>query len=129
VLARYHIVRGKRGPEDPLPEGVRLDVRMHTKHFLRPPREAVRAFLENPTDAAFDRFAKTYEACLEERFAQDRTPFDELATRARHEDVYIGCNCPTRKQPLVSRCHTVLGLAFMKRKYRALRVVLPAKTR
>jgi hypothetical protein len=39
--------------------------------------------------------------------------------------VYLGCSCPSRANPDVQRCHTVLALQFMKKKYPKLRVVLP----
>ena len=126
MLARYQIVRGKRPPGNPLPNGLRIDTRKHTQHVLRPDEAAVTELLEDPTAAAFAVFAKRYRATLEERFADDREPFDALAEAAREQDVYLGCNCPTQKQPDPKRCHTALALAFMKRKYPKLKVVLPA---
>ncbi len=126
MLARYRIVRGKRSPDDPLPDGVRIDVRKHVKHALSPRGEMVDALLEDPGDATrLKVFAKAYRALLEERFATDRAPFDQLATMARDEDVYIGCSCPTSKQPDVMRCHTVLALRFMRERYRTLDVRVP----
>jgi hypothetical protein len=59
---------------------------------------------------------------LAARFADDRTPFDELAELARDNDVWLGCSCPTAKQPDVRRCHTTLALTFMKQHYRDLDV-------
>ena len=67
----------------------------------------------------------TAYALLEKRFSSDRGPFDELAQTASAGDVFIGCNCPTRKNPDVKRCHTVLALKFMKKKYSRLKVDLP----
>ena len=125
MLARYRMVRGKRPPEDPLPDGLRMDTRRHTRHFLRPEGELVDTYLANPTDAAWVVFAAGYRGTLEKRFAQSASEFDALAERARSEDVYIGCSCPTRKIPDVRRCHTVLALAFMSERYKDLEVVFP----
>jgi uncharacterized protein YeaO (DUF488 family) len=125
MLARYQIVRGKRPPDDPLPDGIRIDTRKHTRHVLRPEADAVRALFADPSAAGFSAFAKRYRATLDARFAADRAPFDALAAQAREQPVYIGCNCPSRANPNVQRCHTVLALAFMKRKYPKLEVVLP----
>ena len=44
---------------------------------------------------------------------------------ARRHDVYLGCNCPTARQPDVLRCHTVLALAFLRERYPDLSVRLP----
>lgn len=117
MLGRYQIVRGKRPPGNPLPKGRRLDTRKHTRHCLRPDTASVEALLARPTDAAFARFAKEYRATLAARFAKDRRPFDELAALALEEDVFLGCNCPTKWNPDVRRCHTTLALAFMRRSY------------
>ena len=125
MLARYQIVRGKRSPSDPLPKGRRIDTRKHTKHVLRPETASVEALIRNPDARAFARFAKEYRAVLAARFAKDRRPFDALAELAQHEDVFIGCNCPTSFNPDVRRCHTTLALAFMKRKYPKLDVEMP----
>lgn len=125
MLARYTMYRGKRPPGDPLPEGVRVDTRRHTRHCLRPDRELVDAYLDDPSDAAWRRFAAAYRATLEVRIADEPERFDELAARATDEDVFIGCSCPTRKNPDVRHCHTVLALHFMAERFPALDVVLP----
>jgi uncharacterized protein YeaO (DUF488 family) len=125
MLARYRIVRGKRNAADPLPHGVRQDTRKHTQHVLRPSPELVRSILDDPSDAAFERFARGYLRLLEQRFAKEPQRFDELADLARRENVYLGCNCPTARQPDVRRCHTVLALDFMRRHYPALIVHVP----
>ncbi len=125
MLARYQLIRGKRPPESPLPNGTRFDIRKHRNHVLSPNGKSVEAFLDQPTDEAARRFAKEYEALLDKRFASERGPFDDLAEMASDGDVFIGCNCPTRKNPDVARCHTVLALKFMKKKYPRLKVVLP----
>jgi len=115
MLARYQIVRGRTATE--LPKGCRLDVRKHVRHALSPDAEAVTEVLAKNTVAAHAAFAKRYRALLRERFAADRAPFDALAELARRGDVYLGCSCPTQKQPDVSRCHTVLALRFMRQHY------------
>jgi hypothetical protein len=125
VLSRYRIVRGKRDPADPLPEGERIDTRKHTRHFLRPETATVEALIAAPSAANFRRFAREYEATIARRFATDRGPFDALAARATERDVFLGCNCPTAWNPDVRRCHTTLALGFMKKKYPRLRVKLP----
>jgi uncharacterized protein YeaO (DUF488 family) len=125
MLARYQIVRGKRSPDNPLPNGVRIDVRKHTRHVLRPEADAVAAFLARPTDTEFEKFARRYQATLEARFHTDRVRFDELASAAEHCDFYLGCNCPTKTNPDVSHCHTTVALRFMKTKYPRLRIRFP----
>jgi hypothetical protein len=125
ALARYQMIRGKRPPGNPLPEGIRVDVRKHTRHFLRPPEGSVEALFANPSPKAFAKFTSSYEAELQRRFAQDRAPFDALADAASRDDVYIGCSCPSSVNPDVKRCHTVLALRFMHAKYPKLRVVIP----
>jgi uncharacterized protein YeaO (DUF488 family) len=125
MLARYRIIRGKRPPGEPLPDGIRIDTRKHTQHILAPNANSVLRYLDDPNDEAFQHFAGQYRALLEQRFAAERERFDALAEAARRGDVYIGCNCPTKKNPNVEHCHTVLALSFMREKYRGLRVVLP----
>jgi hypothetical protein len=126
ALYRYRIVRGKRPPGDPLPSGERQDTRKHTRHVLRPSEEMVRRYLAYPTDAAWEAFRRDYLALLERRFGENREPFDELAALASERDVYLGCNCPTKANPRVDRCHTVLALQFMKGRYPELEAVFPA---
>jgi uncharacterized protein YeaO (DUF488 family) len=125
MLARYRIVRGARADDDPLPEGVRQDTRKHTRHVLRPSSELVSLMLDDSSDETFERFARGYRELLEQRFAKERDRFDALAELARRDNVYLGCNCPTVRQPEVRRCHTVLALAFMRRHYPALVVREP----
>ena len=126
MLARYKIFRGKRPPEDPLPSGIRKDTRWRTHHVLRPEKTIVDKFLETPSDnAAWKKFAAAYHELLEERFAEDQGPFDDLAKLAQDGDVHIGCSCPTQKNPDVNHCHTVLALKFMATKFPNLKVQLP----
>jgi hypothetical protein len=124
VLARYTIVRG--APSSSLPTGIRQDTRKHTRHILRPTPELVDSVLgARSSEAAWRAYPAKYRAILEERFAADRAPFDHLAQLARFHDVYLGCNCPTNKQPDVTRCHTAHALAFMKDHYPDLDVRAP----
>ena len=123
MLARYTMERGK--PVSGLPRGVRQDTRRHTRHCLRPTAEMVERYLSNPTPKAWAEFERGYLKLIEGRFRESRDPFDELARAARETDVYLGCSCPTKKNPDVRRCHTTLALRFMKRKYPKLKVVLP----
>jgi hypothetical protein len=125
MLARYQIVRGKRPAGYALPQGTRIDIRKHRGHVLSPEPKAVAALLADPSPQRFAEYARAYNALLARRFRQKRAAFDQLAQVANEGDVYLGCNCPTRRIPDVRRCHTVLALRFMKRKYPALRVQLP----
>lgn len=125
VISRYRIVRGARPPGDPLPDGIRQDTRKHTRHALRPNEGDVWRFLASPSDGAFESFCKSYLARLRRRFDEERERFDELAALARKEDVYLGCNCPTKRQPDVRRCHTILALRFLREAYPDLEVVEP----
>ena len=125
MLTRYKIYRGGRPPDDPLPDGVRQDTRKHTRHILRPPAEAVLAYLDKPSETAWSRFAGEYRSAVNERFRADRQSFDALAALAAAEDVYLGCSCPTARNPDVMKCHTVLALQFMMRHYPGVEVVLP----
>src|SRR5262245_43175129 len=99
MLARYRIVRGKRDSHDPLPDGIRQDTRKHTHHILRPTAELVESLLADPSQQSYARFARAYQKLLDARFAAERARFDELAALARQSDVYLGCNCPTTRQP------------------------------
>jgi len=126
MLARYKMYRGPRPPWDPLPDGIRKDTRHHTKHPLRPTKAIVKAFLKSPSETTWRVFLSAYLALLEDRFGQDRSPFDELAALATDHDVFLGCSCPTQKNPRVDHCHTYLALQFMKDVYPDLDVRLPA---
>lgn len=125
MIGRYRIVRGRRAPDDPLPEGVRQDTRKHTRHVLRPEAAAVTRFLADPSDEAWSGFADEYRRLLAARRAADPEPFDALARLAREQDVWLGCNCPTAKNPDVRRCHTFLALEFLSRCYKDLTVEWP----
>jgi hypothetical protein len=126
MLSRYRIVRGRRPPDDPLPEGHRIDTRKHTRHCLRPTAELVQTYLADPTDRAWAAYAREYRAILAARFRADRAPFDRLAELATRADVFLGCNCPTARNPDVRHCHTWLALEFMQRRYPKVKVLFPA---
>lgn len=125
MLARYRIVRGRRPPGDALPDGVRVDIRKHTRHVLAPKPEMVERFLAAVDDEAWGRFKREYLELLEKRFADDPAPFVDLANQAGTADVYLGCNCPTAKNPDVNHCHTVLALEFMRSRFAGLPVRMP----
>ena len=125
MLGRYRIVRGKRAPDDPLPVGVRQDTRKHTRHVLRPDAREVRAFLSRLDDAAWRTFARSYRGLLAQRFAADPQPFEAIAALAREGDVWLGCSCPTVKNPDVRRCHTALALEFFRERFPDLEVLSP----
>ncbi|MEM6990247.1 MAG: hypothetical protein AAF721_07115 [Myxococcota bacterium] len=126
MLARYRIVRGRRPPGDPLPEGTRQDTRKHTRHVLHPEPELVEDFLKDATEPKrWAAFKKGYQRLLAKRFAADRAPFEALAEAARTGDVHIGCACPTLRQPDVHHCHTVLALRFMQARFKDLDVRVP----
>jgi uncharacterized protein YeaO (DUF488 family) len=126
MLGRYKIYRGQRPASDPLPKGIRQDTRKHTRNCLRPPAELVTRFLANPSVDQWHEFAAQYRHALDERYRNDPAPFDELAALAGKADVYIGCSCPTQKNPDVNHCHTVLALHFMKQRYPDLSVKFPS---
>ena len=125
MLARYKIYRGKPPAGVALPDGIRHDTRKHTRHCLRPEADSVAEYLDNPTDRAWKKFTAAYQKTVERRYQDDPTPFDELAELAKSNDVYLGCSCPTAKNPDVQRCHTVLALEFMQTKFPSLRVQMP----
>lgn len=106
--------------------GTRVDIRKHTKHVLRPDPKLVEAFLRSPSDErAAARFANAYRRSLQERFAADSSAFEALADAAREGDVYLGCSCPTKRQPDVMRCHTVLALRFFAEHFDDIDVRMP----
>jgi hypothetical protein len=125
MLARYTMYRGKRPASDPLPDGVRQDTRKHTRHCLRPAADMVTRYLADPKSYPWREFKQDYLRLLGERFAVDRRSFDDLTELASTTDVYIGCSCPTKKNPDVSHCHTVLALGFMEKRYPKLVVRFP----
>ncbi|GAA4439948.1 hypothetical protein [Bremerella cremea] len=127
MLSRYTIYRRRPADAGPLPDGVRQDTRYRTRHILRPTQEIVEAYLGQTGDDHFARFRRDYLALLNQRFADDRAGFDQLAEMALQEDVYLGCSCPTQKNPDVRHCHTWLALQFMQTYYPELEVWFPEK--
>lgn len=125
MLARYKIYRGKPPADAQRPVGIRQDTRKHTRHCLRPHTEIVSEYLANPSTEAWKKFQSSYLRSLEERFGANPKLFNDLANLATAENVYIGCSCPTIKNPNVKRCHTVLALKFMKKRYPKLRIEFP----
>lgn len=129
MLSRYHIQRGRKTENLPtrLRQGRRIDTRKHTSHCLRPSAEMVTRYLSSGSEAAWTKFRRDYRALLDKRFSTDRDPFDQLHELARSEDVFIGCSCPSAKNPDVRRCHTVLALGFMQKRYPDLDVEFPVE--
>lgn len=124
MLSRYQMKRGT--PASRLPKGIRQDTRKHTRHILRPPEGLVLDYLSAPSDAAWNKLARQYRAELQRRFKEDRAPFDALAQLATETDVYLGCSCPTKRNPDVRHCHTWLALEFFREHYPALDVRMPS---
>jgi uncharacterized protein YeaO (DUF488 family) len=120
MLSRYTIERGKK----PSVVGVRQDARKHTRHCLRPTAEMVMRFLDAADDYGWREFRAEYLALLRSRFQDDPLPFEKLAERAQRENVYLGCSCPTKKNPDVRHCHTMLALEFMAKRFPRLKVVM-----
>ncbi|MFT5051203.1 MAG: hypothetical protein ACI8QZ_002613 [Chlamydiales bacterium] len=125
MLGRYQMIRGKRPADDPLPEGLRQDARKHTRHILRPDSQAVATYLQDPSEAAWQAFAHAYRDLLAARRAEDPPAFDALVDLATEGDVWIGCSCPTAKNPDVRHCHTYLALHYMDEQYDGLQVSYP----
>lgn len=126
MLGRYTMYRGKPPAGKSLPEGIRQDTRKHTRHVLRPSSDLVEAFLNGDGSLSWNAFRKQYWQLLETRFGDDPSKFEELASLADENDVYIGCSCPTRKNPDLNCCHTVVALRFMKGKFPDLEVEFPS---
>ena len=125
MLSRYTIYRRRPAHAGPLPDGIRRDTRHRFRHILRPTEAIVEAYLADATNKAWRSFRREYLAILKERFLDYRKPFDDLAKLATDKDVFLGCDCPTKKSPIWGHCHTFLGLEFMKKKYPTLDVVIP----
>ena len=128
MLRRYTIYRRRPADAPPLPEGIRQDSRWRTRHILRPTQELVENYLDDDPDAGWEEFRTRYWELLESRYADDPEAFEALADLARSHSVYIGCSCPTRKNPDVRRCHTFPSLQFMKEKFPDLDIAFPPVT-
>lgn len=85
----------------------------------------VEAFLDDPSDSGWKTFKAAYAGLLAVRFKENREPFEQLASLASDQNVFLGCNCPTNKNPDVRHCHTFLALDFMKHQFPTLDVVYP----
>ena len=103
---------------------VRQDTRKHTRHCLRPDAEMVERYLRGD-GYPWEQFAQDYRDLLTSRMDANRAPFDELAELAASRDVYLGCSCPTKKNPDVRHCHTFLALQFMAQHFPDLPIVYP----
>ncbi|PQO38432.1 hypothetical protein [Blastopirellula marina] len=125
MLSRYTIYRRRPANAPPLPDGIRQDTRFRTKHILRPTQAIVDVYLSGPSNESFGNFRDQYLELLAQRFESDQEAFDALAELARQEDVYLGCSCPTKKNPNVRHCHTWLALEFMTQKYPKLPIHFP----
>lgn len=125
MLSRYTIYRRRPENAPPLPDGIRQDTRFRTKHILRPTQAIVDAYLTDPSNETFTKFREGYVKLLLQRYESDREPFDALAALAMQDDVYLGCSCPTKKNPDVRHCHTWLALEFMVQKYPKLPILFP----
>src|SRR6185369_3197047 len=67
----------------PKPKGHWILTQWKNRTCVSPTEDLVNEYLNNPTDAAWAKYEETYRRVLEERFAADRKPFDELARLAR----------------------------------------------
>ena len=95
-----------------------------TSHCLRPTAKIVNEYLKHVSEAAWSKYTKQYLPIVQARFEKDRRPFDKLAAMATARDVFLGCYCPTEKNPHPEHCHTYLALLFMKEKYPDLKIDL-----
>lgn len=120
-------MRTKRPPHDPLPDGETIEITHRKGHFLSPSEMLVNRYLADPTEEMWSWYEQEYLELLQESFEKHRKQFDQLAEQACSTDVHLGCYCPTKKNPNVYHCHTVLALWFFEERYRALTVVFPDK--
>ena len=127
ILGRYTMRQFPDENVGPPPVGIHKDTRKHQNHCLSPTPEMVKKYLSDPTAGAWTIFRSSYLELLEKHFAERKSEFDELANLAMKDDVYIGCSCPTKNNPSVYHCHTVLALQFMKEIYPQLTVVMPSR--
>ncbi len=95
------------------------------KHFLSPSKEMVDKYIGSPSVEAWEEYKKLYLDLIKIRFSNNPLPFERLAKQAIDEDVYLGCYCPTKINPDVYKCHTILALKFMEQHYPDLDVVFP----
>jgi len=126
MLSRYTIYRRRPKDAPPLPDGIRQDSRWRTRHILRPTQEMVDDYLANPNDEAWLRFKDEYLELLKTRQLEEPERFVELASLSSGNSVFIGCSCPTAKQPMIERCHTWLALEFIRQNYPEAKVRFPS---
>ena len=93
--------------------------------MLRPTQEMVEAYLADPSEKQFKAVRAANRKELKRRFAEEPAAFTALAALAKKKDVYLGCNCPTQKNPDVQHCHTWMALEFMAEQFPELDVVFP----
>ena len=117
MLSRYTIYRRRPQDAEPLPIGIRQDTRWRTRHILHPTQEMVETYLADPSESAWKKFRSAYLAELRARYKADPAPFQELAEFASEKSVFLGCSCPTKKNPNVRHCHTWPALEFMEDKF------------
>lgn len=127
LLSRYTIYRRRPQDAPPLPPGIRQDVRHRTKHIVRPTQSMVETYLTAPNETTFATFQAAYRELLNARWHDDRSEFDQLAELARNHDVFLGCSCPTKRNPDVRHCHTWMALQFMAAQFPDLEVIFPEK--
>jgi hypothetical protein len=85
----------------------------------------VTEFLSGSVADPWQIFKHRYLTLIRRRFQEDRTLFDTLAADAMCSNVYLGCSCPTQRNPDVRQCHTYPALEFMGQSYPDLLVVFP----
>ncbi|MBK7092877.1 MAG: hypothetical protein IPH59_14355 [bacterium] len=127
MLARYQIPPRfhKIPPGDPALKGTRLDTRKNHNYVFCPTPEMVEAYFNDMTPKGWKLFTKNYRRLLQERFETRREEFDKWATVAAESDLFLGCSCPTERNPNLEQCHTWLALEFMQKKYPKLKIEFP----
>lgn len=105
---------------------MRQDTRKHTRHILRPEANAVARYLRDPTASSWRSFAQDYRKLLGERYAGSPEAFEALRDLATEGDLWLGCNCPTAKNPDVRHCHTFLALQYLAERFPELEIQWPS---
>lgn len=121
MLSRFQIKRGVNYPR--VPGALFKDTRKHVKaHVLAPTKDMVTRYLSQPTLDTWQWFQREYLLELQKRADERPEEFEELRRLAQTGDYYLGCSCPTPRNPLPCRCHTIVALEFMKERYPDLNV-------
>ena len=89
------------------------------------PCHVVGIYLGDISDAAWAHSEVAYLESLEQRYADNPSPFEKLAAMAMEKDVFIGCSYPTQKNPNPMHCHTVPALRFISSKFPDIEIQLP----